>query len=64
MLTHPLGSRAMVLQLRETIGEDTGEGGGHGTNEIENGVSLLEFVSRIPAAEKIRTACKGLAKYD
>ena len=56
MLTPPDRTRTVVLKLRETIGENAGEGGSHRTDQVEDSISLLKFVSRIPAAEKVGTA--------
>jgi hypothetical protein len=42
--------------LEETVGKDTGESGGHATNEVENGISFLQLVTWVPAAKQVRTA--------
>ena len=55
VLAHPSGAGAMVLELGEAICKNAREGGGHGADKIEDGISLLELVSRIPATEKVRT---------
>ena len=55
MLTPPCWSRAVVFQLGETVGQDSRESGRHGSDEVENSISLLEVVAWIPAAEKVCT---------
>ena len=56
VLSPPDGAGAVVLQLTESVGKDTGKGRGHGSDEVEDGIALLKLVARIPAAEKIGTA--------
>jgi hypothetical protein len=46
----------VVLELRKAIREDTREGRSHGANEVEDGISLLKLIPRIPTAEKIGAA--------
>ena len=49
-------SGAETVHLEEAVGEDPGEGGCHTSDEIEDSITLLELVARIPTAEEISTA--------
>lgn len=40
----PAGKIGEALHLHETVGEDTGEGRGHGADEVEDGVALVHVV--------------------
>src|SRR6202012_1721359 len=53
MLAPPFGPRSVVLQLGEAVGKDSGERRRHGPDQIEDGVSLLEFEARVPTREQV-----------
>jgi hypothetical protein len=55
VLAPPNWSRAVVLELAEAIGKNTSEGRGHGSDQVENSIALLELIARIPAGKKIST---------
>lgn len=57
VLTPPLGTGPVVLELAQAVCEDTGKSRSHGADKIEDGIALLKLVARIPAAEKVGTAC-------
>lgn len=47
---------AEAVHVREAVGENAREGGGHGAQEVEDGVALLKLKSRIPAREEVSAA--------
>jgi hypothetical protein len=59
-IVHTLGELrtkiSKAFHVVKAIGDDTREGGCHGTNEVEDGIPLLQFEAGIPAGEQVRTA--------
>lgn len=56
MLTERRSEIAKPAHVGEPICEDTGEGGRHGADQVEDCVAFLEIVARIPAGKEICTA--------
>lgn len=59
--------RAQITQtvhVREAVCEDTREGGGHGTQQVEDRIALLQLEARIPARQQIGAARKESSLKD
>ena len=51
----PTSKTSETVHLHQAVGKDTGESRRHTTNQVKDGISLLELESRVPAGKKTRS---------
>ena len=55
---------AQALHLREAKSKNTGEGRGHGADQVKDGIALLQFEAWVPTAKQVRAAREETGFHD